>query len=171
MRLHREMYWAWAHADLVSNAERGIVAEYIVGTALNALTDTRREWDAWDLTTAEGIKIEVKSSGYVQSWNQTEPSKIRFDIKESLSWYADTNSFDVEASRSADIYVFCVHAEKDKSKADPLETDQWEFYVLSSERIYEQLGKQKTVGLAKLIQIGCISAKFDELAETIKRAT
>lgn len=37
------------------------------------------EWDAVDII-YKGIKIEVKSSGYLQSWNYDKLSKIRFDI-------------------------------------------------------------------------------------------
>jgi len=34
--------------------------------------------------------------------------------------------------------------------ADALDVSKWEFYVLSTERIYRELGTQKRVGLSKI---------------------
>lgn len=40
-------FWSWAYSDLLSNATRGVLAEYIVGLALGCVqSGTRREWDA-----------------------------------------------------------------------------------------------------------------------------
>jgi hypothetical protein len=36
-----------------------------------------RKWDSYDVLTPGGIKIEVKSCSYVQSWAQSRPSTIR----------------------------------------------------------------------------------------------
>ena len=44
-----------------------------MGTALEALEDTRTEWDSYDLS-YEDAHIEVKYSAYLQSWPQSEPS-------------------------------------------------------------------------------------------------
>lgn len=60
-------FWRWAHSDLMGNAERGILAEYLVACALNIPRNVRGLWDRYDLITPEGITIEVKSSGYLQS--------------------------------------------------------------------------------------------------------
>lgn len=66
------MFWSWAHSDLMNNAERGRLAEFIVSMALNCNSPSRVEWDAYDLSTEDGIKIEVKSSAYLQTWHQNE---------------------------------------------------------------------------------------------------
>jgi hypothetical protein len=61
-------FWKWSCSDLVSNATRGILAEYIVARALGlAKNGVRDEWAAYDLCTPEGIKIEVKSAAYLQN--------------------------------------------------------------------------------------------------------
>ena len=60
-------FWSWNQSDLLSNTLRGKLAEFIVGTAVDAVTNTRIEWDAYDLFTPDGIKIEVKSSSNLQS--------------------------------------------------------------------------------------------------------
>src|SRR5690606_8699094 len=64
-------FWRWSSSDLMSNATRGRFAEFIVGTAVRLNPENiRDEWDAYDLKTEEGIKIEVKSAAYIQCWNQ-----------------------------------------------------------------------------------------------------
>jgi hypothetical protein len=53
-------FWRWSSSDLVSNARRGVLAEFIVASALGiTLNDVRDEWGAFDLTTPEGITVEV----------------------------------------------------------------------------------------------------------------
>jgi hypothetical protein len=62
-------FWQWAYSDLLSNTNRGRLAEFIVARALSlGLTDVRIEWDAVDLVTPTGVKVEVKSAAYLQSW-------------------------------------------------------------------------------------------------------
>jgi hypothetical protein len=62
-------FWRWNGSDLASNTTRGRLAEFIVASAMNIdLSVPREEWSAWDLTSPEGIRIEVKSVAYLQSW-------------------------------------------------------------------------------------------------------
>lgn len=61
-------FWQWAYSDIIGNIERGHFAEYLVARALDAAKDTRVEWDKYDVLTNDDISIEVKSSGYVQTW-------------------------------------------------------------------------------------------------------
>ena len=60
-------FWRWSTSDLVSNVTRGRLAEFIVAKALGISTDgVGNEWDAYDLETKDGVKIEVKSAAYLQ---------------------------------------------------------------------------------------------------------
>ena len=56
-------FWQWSSSNIVSNATRGILAEYIVGKALGSIKneDVRDEWGAYDLKTQTGVSVEVKS--------------------------------------------------------------------------------------------------------------
>jgi hypothetical protein len=73
-------FWCWSGSDLVSNATRGRIAEFIVANACGIPTnDVRDEWAAYDLElTPQGHGIEVKSAAYLQSWYQKCPSPITF---------------------------------------------------------------------------------------------
>jgi hypothetical protein len=39
-------FWQWSRSDLLSNATRGVLAEYIVASALGLTRGVRGEWDA-----------------------------------------------------------------------------------------------------------------------------
>ena len=54
------------------------------------------------------------------------------------------------SSRAADCYVFCVYTETVWSRANVLDVDMWEFYVVSTEQINRQLGPQKTAALSTI---------------------
>jgi hypothetical protein len=113
-------YWAWAYSDILSNRNRSIFAEFLVGKALGIVTKPRVEWDCVDFIYC-GKKIEVKSSAYLQSWNQEYPnqnkfSTIKYDIEKRkyvdiASVYVPDN--DGKPVRFADCYVFCLYSEKD----------------------------------------------------------
>ena len=129
-------FWSWAHSDLIGNAERGKLAEYIVALSLDVTEGTRTEWDSFDILSNDGIKIEVKSSGYIQSWYQNGYSDIKFGIQPTQAWDMKNNTYDSIKKRQADIYVFCIHKEKNPEILNPLDLFQWEFYVLNT-RAYQ----------------------------------
>ena len=143
-------FWQWSMSDLVNNATRGVLAEYIVARALGVpVNNTRDFWAPYDLV-ASGrpeTKIEVKSSSYVQSWGQSSLSSISFDISPSYAWDYESGEFDDEYKRQADVYVFALLAHKDKLTINPMNLDQWKFYVLSTAVLNEHLGDQKRVTL------------------------
>jgi hypothetical protein len=158
-------FWRWAMSDFVSNAPRGVLAEFIVARALGIKGGVRNPWDAFDLKTRSGIKIEVKSASYLQFWKQRDFSKIIFPIRVSRTWDHDTGvtRLSADSSRQADIYVFCVLAHKDKKTLNPLDLDQWEFYVMRTETINERFPKHKTVSLSKLERAGAVKTCFHDL--------
>jgi hypothetical protein len=71
-------FWRWAFSDLRTNIVRGILAEFLVAQAVGDPSPLREAWDNWDVTTATSLKVEVKSSAYLQSWNQRKHSSIVF---------------------------------------------------------------------------------------------
>ena len=142
-------FWAWAFSDLVGNTERGKLAEYIVATAMGCDGGTSPAWGSFDLLSPDGIKIEVKASAYIQSWEQKAFSKILFSIAESRYW--DGIVYDKEKKRQADVYVFCVEKHKDKETVNPFDPAQWDFYPVSTRKLNASLGKQRTVSLGSLI--------------------
>jgi hypothetical protein len=144
-------FWCWSVSDLMSNATRGIFAEFIVATAAKInLNEVRDEWGAFDLLTEDGIKIEVKSSAFLQTWFQKALSKISFSTKSSFTIDSTTNKQSENKTRSADVYVFCLLHHKDKRTVQPLNLDQWEFYVLATEQLNNYVRSQHSITLNSL---------------------
>ncbi len=159
-------FWQWACSDIRSNTWRGLVAEYIVALAVGCEKIPRKEWGPYDLKTPEGIKIEVKSSGYWQNWRQPGGvSKIQFSGIDK---------------RKAQIYVFCVFGDKNERTVEPLNLEKWTFYVLPTTALDKlkksRQKKQKTIVLKALetkLEDDLLRCKIDELEikihDTIKK--
>ncbi|MDQ1546092.1 MAG: hypothetical protein QOH69_996 [Actinomycetota bacterium] len=137
-------FWRFALGDLRMNNARGYLAEYLVATALG-IEDVRRiEWDAYDVLW-NGITIEVKSSAYLQSWDQRRLSTITFAGLKGTRLHP-RHGYDPAGPRyNAMVYVFCVQAATAHDVYDQLDVGQWEFYVLPRSDL-EALG-YKSIGL------------------------
>lgn len=162
-----EDFWSWAHSNLLANTERGILAEYIVACALGIQKKERVEWDKYDLLSPEGISIEVKSSGHLQTWVQKDLSKLIFGIQPTLGWDSETNQYDTVKKRQADIYVFCVHKHTEQETVNPLDLKQWDFYLLPTQVLDETVGEQKTITLSSLLKIGAVPCAYADLHRKI----
>jgi hypothetical protein len=160
-------FWRWSVSDILSNATRGRFAEFIVGTAIGLNpANLRDEWDSYDLTSEDGIKIEIKSAAYIQSWNQKDYSTISFSIKPARYWDSETNIQQEEPKRHADVYVFCLLKHKEQATIDPLKMEQWEFYVLPTFNLdnYERSQSSITINsLRKLTE----SIEYSDLKNEI----
>ena len=164
-------FWQWSSSDVVSNYTRGILAEYIVGKALGCIKDddVRDEGRAYDLDTQAGVRIEVKSSAYVQSWKQSRLSKISFNVPKTFGWDRETNKFDKEKKRQADVYVFALLFHKDKKTVNPLDISQWEFFVLPTKVLDERERSQHSITLPSLKKL-TDSVSFFELGQAVDKA-
>ena len=165
-------FWRWSVSDLVSNATRGRLAEFIVARALGICTDdgVRDEWAAFDLITAKGVKIEVKSAAFVQSWHQAKLSSISFLTPATRAWDAKTNTQSPDAKRQAHVYVFALLAHTDKGTIDPLDVGQWRFYVLPTSELDARTRSQHSITLGPLEKLCQECIAFDDLAAAVAKA-
>ena len=92
-------FWSWVDSDLLSNALRGRLAEYLVAVDLGVADTIRTEWAPYDLEASGGISVEVKSSAYLQTWHQRCPSTISFGIAPTRAWDPDTGRYGSERKR------------------------------------------------------------------------
>ena len=164
-------FWAWSVSDLVSNATRGRLAEYIVAKACGVDTSQPRdEWAPVDLETPEGHLVEVKSAAYVQSWHQKRLSQISFGVSKTRKWDPHTNEFATEKTRSADVYVFALLAHRNQATIDPLNLDQWEFYVLPTCVLDSRKRSQHSITLPSFQGLNAGPYGFNELREQVHLA-
>ena len=163
-------YWSWAYSDIVGNTNRGALAEFIVARAIGSEPAVRNDWAAYDLEAPSGIKVEVKSSAYLQSWHQTTVSAPSFSIRKAKEWSPETNEFGEERLRHSDVYVFCLLAYKgDKRMLNPLDLSQWEFYVVKTSEIDRIFGERSSISINRVKDLS-LAYSVDGLMDAVEAA-
>ena len=153
-------FWSWGFSDLLDNTLRGSYAEFIVAAALGIdLAEARVNWEPWDLTFRDSIRIEVKSCSYLQAWEQTRPSAIQFSIRPAIRWTA-TEGWTGEQRRQSDVYVFCLFTEKDPAVG---------FYGDPNRVLDGHCEEQKSISLNSLLKLSPERADFGELRAAVLR--
>jgi hypothetical protein len=169
---HLDAFRRWALGNLVENRNRGLFAEWLVGTALGVVSpeEPRKEWDVADFRYRD-LLIEVKASGRSQTWSQTKASVTRFDIAaRAQGWHAASNTFETAdpPRRFADAYVFCLHRPNEATNENVADPDEWTFWVTPTRVLDSELGAQKSVGLGRLSDLA-EPVSFRDLRSEIDR--
>jgi len=155
-------FWSWSQSDLIGNTTRGILAEFIVKSALEIKSEVRNEWYEYDLITENGIKIEVKSSAYLQTWAQKKFSKIIFNMAPTKTLNKN-NIYSGESIRRADIYIFCLLKHKIQKTLNPMDLNQWIFFLIKTDILDKVFGNQKMLSLSVLEKQCSVSCNYFEL--------
>jgi hypothetical protein len=50
-------------------------------------------WDPWDVSLPSGVKIEVKTTGVVQSWPQLRSSVLTWGIAATTGWLFSNGAY------------------------------------------------------------------------------
>jgi hypothetical protein len=164
-------FWSWALSDVISNTARGLLAEFFVACDLGVTDAMRVEWAPFDLTSRGGVRVEVKSSAYVQRWTQKRLTVPAFSVTPTRFWDQVVGDYIGERKRHADVYVFCLHAHQERATLNPLDVRQWQFFVVPTTLLDRHLGAQKTVGLRTLQRIGVTEVAYGAIDATIMRLT
>lgn len=126
-------FWRFAMQDLQMNNTRGYLAEFLVGKALG-VESNRVEWEPFDLlwhpNSTDSVRIEVKSSAYLQSWEQRQLSRPSFSGLKSKVRDEESGDYSELPDYHADVYVMCLNSQKDPETFDPLDINQWKFFVV-----------------------------------------
>lgn len=160
-------FWRWAHADIVENVQRGVFAEYLVASALGVADLTRIGWAGYDLDYG-GKKIEVKSSAYLQSWNQRALSRPSFSIGARQQWVEGAGKYE-DPRYVADAYVFCLYGDLEPSASDILDVSRWSFFAVAISDLIAACGTAKSISLEKLKSMAS-AASYSELRNRIDDA-
>jgi hypothetical protein len=158
------VFWQWGFSDLLQNTTRGILAEYIVAVLLGVDGKPRNPWESFDLRLNDGRTIEIKTMSRLQAWAQKQLSEPRVVIRPSRYWSAKTGIMEKTPSLNADLYIICYFTAEEHSTANPLDLDQWEFFVLDKNKVKDVLKKTKSISLKTLKNYNIKSLKADDLA-------
>ena len=167
-------YAAWRLANLLDNTERGIVGEYLVGTALGCPGEGHRNWLPYDLHSADGTAIEVKSAGRLQAWGDGAPQSPTFSVGRATRWWDHEHGCyrGEEKQRWSRVMVFALHDWTDRGTAHPLDEKQWRFWVVPTSAIAAEFGgREGRAGIARLERMGAVSCIWDELPTAVSLST
>ena len=134
-------FWRWAFTDLRDNLIRGILAEYLVVKAVGDELGYRNGWGNYDVKPKGGPTIEVKCSGFLQSWSTKCHSVIRFGSLQGRRFYPETNTYGDAPEIRAEVFVFAVQTELEPDSYDVLNIDDWDFYVVKADRVRDHAGQ------------------------------
>lgn len=168
-------FWSWAYSDLIRNVNRGAFAEFIVLEAMNnqsgitpPRTNFRVSMDAYDLLSPDGIRVEVKSSAYIQAWESEHPARISFRIAPAKSLDVSGNySADSRYCRHSDVYVFCVWTAMSREQ-NILDLSLWDFYVIATKILDQKVPNQKTITFQSLLSLQPRKVDYFGLYEAIR---
>ena len=165
-------FWQWALGDLRMNTIRGFLVEFLVAQAVGATAPHRVEWAPFDVEGADGTRIEVKATAYLQSWVSPKLTTPRWTFKtvdSAKSWDEDSGKeIPIDPIDRADVWVFALQTSQVPEEYDPLDIDQWEFRAFPHVQLLEL--KQRSTGISTLDRLGVTPVAFDGLADAVKKA-
>ncbi len=161
-------FWRWTLSDLRMNTTRSLLAEFLVAKAVGDPSPLRVEWADFDVTSAEGIKIEVKSSRYCQSWRQRRLSTLSFGRLSARAWSEETGARGAVPDVRADVFVFAIQTCRDCQRYDAFDLNQWEFRVIPGAVVKRHAGR--SVGLSFVLKQAPDPLRWDQLHEAVRQA-
>ena len=112
------------------------------------LPDNCNGWTVYDLN-YRGKRIEVKATSYWQSWKKSHAisEQRTFSIRKTYVDYQNNKS---EKERQNDIYIFCLDKGREEKSSNPLNLENWTFFVVPTSVINDSFGDQKVLSLNKI---------------------
>jgi hypothetical protein len=160
-------FWAWSLSDLRANTVRSLFAEFLVARALGGSLRPRIEWDAYDVLTPDGLRLEVKSGAFLQAWEQSRLSTVTFGGLHARTW-SPTEGYSEAADYNADGYVFALLTATEHTAYDALDLDQWSFWVLPRE-VVAATG-QRSLRLSRVAALAGPGIRYADLAVRVREA-
>lgn len=164
-------FWQWSASNILDNTLRGVFAEFLVARSLGIHHQHRVEWEPFDLRSNEGVRIEVKSAAYVQSWEQTKFSKISFGIGPTSSLDKKTKLYSETRQRHSDLYIFCLLGSPESWEVNPLNLNHWTFFLLETKLLDAKLPTQKRISLSRLERLGAKKCNYSQLPDAVLSAS
>ena len=158
-------FWIYKYSNIYNMQE--VIAEFIVEKALNIEKSYNTDyWTLFDIL-YRNCRIEIKETSYYHPW--TENGKVSnqrsFGITKANSNY-ENNGSENKFERQNDIYVFCLNTGTTKESSNPMNLNNWEFYIVPTSVINEKCSNNKTISLNKVRQL-TKAVSYDNLQESI----
>lgn len=91
----------------------------------------------------------MKATSYWQSWKKGHAisEQRTFSIRKTYVDYQNNKS---EKERQNDIYIFCLDKGREEKSSNPLNLENWTFFVVPTSVINDSFGDQKVLSLNKI---------------------
>lgn len=142
-------FWQWSYSDILINKNREDLGLFLVAKALGLTDIPRIDWSGCELRYRKK-KIAIKTSGYIQSWKQKKAKRVLYDISPKKGIDAKKKDSLTFRNREAELYIFALATEKDVSKMDILNLEQWRFYIVRTAVLDDEFETKKKIGLRAL---------------------
>lgn len=158
-------FWIYKYSNIYNMQE--VIAEFIVEKALKIEKSYNTDyWTLFDIL-YRNCRIEIKETSYYHPWNENGKvsNQRTFGITKANSNYED-NGIENKFERQNDIYVFCLNTGTTKESSNPMNLNNWEFYIVPTSIINEKCGNNKTINLNRVRQL-TKAVSYDNLKESI----
>jgi hypothetical protein len=91
-------------------------------------------------------------------------------VRPALGVIGNTGTYDNERKRQSDVYVFCLLNHRDKLTLNPLDLDQWEFYIVSTALLDKLVPTQKKIALSFFFKKGIQPCRYSEIRSRVEQA-
>jgi hypothetical protein len=130
------------------------------------------EWGPYDVAAADGTLVEIKTSGYLQSWATKKPSTPSWTFKSVSTdqlWSEELGTYlPVEPGDRVHVWVFARQTCQDPGAYDPRSIDQWEFRVMPHRQLLAT--GQKSAGLSFFDRHGVAPVQYSNVATAVRAA-
>ncbi len=148
-------FWRWAFSNVVDDRNRGSLAEFVVARLIGEAHHRRPQTTTYDVCANERVRIEVKSSAYVQAYKETDTVPGFGGLKVRPYRYDDRGRVQYgDSDYQADVYVLALLSERDRQRFDPLDLSQWSFYVLTTAELRATARDRPYLSLRALVHNG-----------------
>ena len=162
-------FWRWSECDLLNSLTRTRLAEFIVATALGAHAEgPRDERSSLELVTPDGVEVRVKSGSFLKSFHQRDLSKVVF-IPQVYLAHSHAAS-DQHAGHRAQVYVFALLDHVERATVDPLDLDQWRFFVPPTPKLEALVTEQHSLTVPTLDELSAGSVAYEDLKAAVQKA-
>lgn len=142
-------FWKYKYSNIWNMQE--YIAEFIVEKALGM--EKSHNTDSWTLFDImyRNTRIEIKETSYYHPWNENGKisNQRTFGITMANSKYENEEQ-ENKFERQNDIYVFCLNTGETREESDPMNLNNWEFYIIPTKVINERCGNNKTISLNRI---------------------
>ena len=161
-------FWRFKYSNIYFLLES--IAEFLVAKALGLYEPHNADW--WTLYDIRyrDFRIEVKETSYYHPWNSNGVvSKQRtFGITMANSAYENFSSVN-KHERQNDIYVFCLNKGNTREESNPLNLNNWDFYIVPTSLINRHCREQKTISLGRIKRLGFLPMPYDKIRAEVDR--